>query len=381
MLTEPTRTEHGQNSGNDSGVGLPRGVSRSDWAKERDRVQNPSIRSFLGCIRLLEEVLDSNYAILHCSPERLLKIWRQVQQVCELMHSELSPRLKIPSIIPELEMARRHAYIAFQELAKSVISEIERYPERIPPAQRPEVRKLLCISIGRMHDFLRDTFGEIVASDPRSRHDADYFLSKRFAQDIDESEWLYSSVYALCDYLNGLEKFASAEFANLLVHLQREQMVPHKKAWERTAAVLEMLRNELTLKLREVLSLRGIRFDDMKTLEVFADGISHRCNSLLEVYRVGRDVIENVKAARGTTLEEREQSVKDLINCHEAISAPLIDLTSTLNALVRDLANYVPTWMANIENRRSLMLSKAPSEDASESETVVRATPGLTRFE
>jgi hypothetical protein len=326
-------------------------------------------------------VLDSNYAILHCSPERLLKIWRQVQRVCELMRSELSPTLKNPSIIPELEMARRHADIGFQELVKSVISEIERYPERIPPAQRPEVRKLLCISIGRIHAFLRDTFGEIVASDPRSRHDADYFLSKRFAEDIEESEWLYSSVYELCNYLDGLKKFVSAEFANLLVHLQREQMVPHKKAWERTAAVLEMLRNELTLKIREVLSLRGIRFDDMKTLEVFADGISHHCNSLLEVYRAGRDVVENVKAARGTTLEEREQSVKDLISCHEAISARLIDLTSTLNALVRDLATYVPTWKASIENRRALMLSKPPSEDASESDTFVRATPSLTRFE
>ena len=61
-------------------VELPEGVTAADWGLERVRVQNPSIRSYLGCIRLLEEVLDSNYAILHCSPERLLKIWRQVER-------------------------------------------------------------------------------------------------------------------------------------------------------------------------------------------------------------------------------------------------------------------------------------------------------------
>ena len=71
-------------------VELPEGVTAADWGLERVRVQNPSIRSYLGCIRLLEEVLDSNYAILHCSPERLLRIWSQVEQVCQLMRSELS---------------------------------------------------------------------------------------------------------------------------------------------------------------------------------------------------------------------------------------------------------------------------------------------------
>ena len=74
-------------------VELPEGVTTADWGLERVRVQNPSIRSYLGCIRLLEEVLDSNYAILHCSPERLLKIRRQVDQVCQLMRLELLPTL------------------------------------------------------------------------------------------------------------------------------------------------------------------------------------------------------------------------------------------------------------------------------------------------
>jgi len=63
-------TSEGRQSGRmgDREAGLPEGVTAADWGLERVRVQNPSIRSYLGCIRLLEEVLDSNYAILHCSP-------------------------------------------------------------------------------------------------------------------------------------------------------------------------------------------------------------------------------------------------------------------------------------------------------------------------
>ena len=74
-------------------VELPDGVTTADWGLERVRVQNPSIRSYLGCIRLLEEVLDSNYAILNCSPERLLKIWRQVEQVGTPEERLRNPRL------------------------------------------------------------------------------------------------------------------------------------------------------------------------------------------------------------------------------------------------------------------------------------------------
>ena len=98
-------------------VELPEGVTVADWSLERVRVQNPSIRSYLGCIRLLEEVLDSNYAILHCSPDRLMKIWRQVEQVCQLMRSELLPTLEEPSVIPSLDDARRHAEASFRALA------------------------------------------------------------------------------------------------------------------------------------------------------------------------------------------------------------------------------------------------------------------------
>lgn len=343
-------------------VELPAGVSPSEWARERTEVQNPRIRSYLGCIRLLEDVLDSNYAILHCSPERFLKVWRQVRKVSLLIRTELAPTLKIPSVIPELEVARLHARSAYRELFGTVLSEIEPYPEHVPTAELPPLRERLCLWIGKLHAFLQESFGEIVANDPRSRHNADYFLSKRFAQDIEESEWLYSTVYDLSDYLDGLAKVCSAELGKLISRLRTEQMLPHGSAWKTTGDLVVTLRDELASKIREVVGLRGIRFDDMKALEVYATGILRDSVTLLASYELGREVIEEVKAVGGATLEEREQSVKDLLSCHATLSRNIANLASTLNALVQDLAIYVPSWMVRVEKRRALMWSKVPDE-------------------
>jgi hypothetical protein len=339
-------------------VGLPDGVTAADWGLERVRVQNPSIRSYLGCIRLLEEVLDSNYAILHCSPERLLKIWRQVEQVGQLMRSELLPTLAEPSVIPSLDEARRHAKASFRELARAVLATMERYDPSLRAGQLTEVRKFLCVSIGKIHAFLRDTFGEIVANDPRSRHDADYFLSKRFAQDIEESEWLYTAVYELDELLDGLEKACSAEFTDSLPRMRQEGMVPPESEWEKTRKLLDLLTGDLMPKLKEVLSLRGIRVNDMESLEAHASSISADCRALIEVYTVGRDVIEEVKEVAAATLNEREQRVKDLMRCHRVVSGRMVEQLTRLHASLRDLARHIALSKAGIENRRALMLAK-----------------------
>ena len=106
---------------------LPNGVLRVDWESEKTGVQNPCIRSYLGCIKALEDVLDSNYAILHCSPTRLLKIWNQVRTVRQLVHSEISPRLTEPSVIPALGEARRNARRRYEELAGGVLPDFDRF--------------------------------------------------------------------------------------------------------------------------------------------------------------------------------------------------------------------------------------------------------------
>jgi hypothetical protein len=343
-------------------VELPDGVTTADWGLERVRVQNPSIRCYLGCIRLTEEVLDSNYAILHCSPERLLKIWRQVDEVYKLMHSELLPTLREASVIPSLGEARAHAEAAFRALAATMPAALQKYDPSLTAEQLSEVRKLLCVAIGRLYAFLRDTFGEIVANDPRSRHDADYFLSRRFAQDIEESEWLYSAVYELDDLLSGLEKACTASFSDLVSRMRQERMVPPEPIWEMPRKLLETLLEDLLPKLKEVLSLRSIRVNDMEALDAHASKITNDCRSVLELSGLGREVIEQLKVVGGTSLQERERRVDSLIACHQVVSARLCERLVRLQSSLRDLARHIAGAKIGIERRRSLMLAKDLAE-------------------
>lgn len=185
----------------DQHIELPPGVTVAEWAIERVRWQNPRIRAFLGCIRLLDGVLESNYAILHCSPERLLEIWRKVREVSQVIRGQLMPLVRAESRIPKLEDARSRVELAADMLSRTVLADLDRFPERLPEGRMLEVRKLLCVSIGQMHAFLTDSFGRIVAGDPRSLHDADYYLSRRFPRDIEEAEWLHFSVTRVRQFL------------------------------------------------------------------------------------------------------------------------------------------------------------------------------------
>ena len=90
-------------------VPLPNGVTVDEWALERHRYQNPRIRTFLQCIRLLDGILDSNYAILHCSPARLQEVWTRLLELSAVLRFELGPSLEQPSKIPALESACWHA--------------------------------------------------------------------------------------------------------------------------------------------------------------------------------------------------------------------------------------------------------------------------------
>lgn len=131
-------------------IALPEGVTVAEWGLERVTVQNPRIRAFLGCIKLLGGVLESNYAILHCSPERLQEIWRKVRKVTELIRTKIAPLLHVPSRIPDLETARRRAKDSYVLLNESVLKSLDPYPETVAPHRLMELRKLLCVSIGQL---------------------------------------------------------------------------------------------------------------------------------------------------------------------------------------------------------------------------------------
>jgi hypothetical protein len=343
----------------DKEIPLPEGVTVADWSRERTYWQNPRIRAFLGCIRMLDEVMESNYAILHCSPERLTEIWRKVREVSELMITQLAPLLDNRSPFPGLEEARAHAEVSLTMLAETTLLDLERFPqEHLPPEQLLDVRKLLCVSIGKIHAFLQDTFGQIMASDPRSQHDADYFLSKRFPQDVEEAEWLHATVERLQNYLDGLEDRRANGLTPTLKALRSEQTLPIEKSWAQVREFLDLLLETLIPKLKEVLALRGIRFHEMEILDRYASNLPVQCSLCKAMFDAAREATEQIKTTAGVSRAEREQSVRDLVHCHAVFSAHLAGLLADIDQSLRDLVAFVPLWLDGIEMRRALLLKR-----------------------
>lgn len=343
-------------------VSLPPGVSVADWSLEKVRTQNPRIRAYLGSLRLLEQTNESNYAILHCSTGRLLQIWRRVRRVCQIIQTRLASTLTEPSVIPALDTARRNAEFSYFALHNTVISRLERYPFRIADNDIMAVRKLLCHSIGKIHAFLRDTFGEIVACDPRSLHDSDYYLSKRFPQDIEEAEWLYTSVDKLNDYLQDIGRVLMRDLQTVAGRLKDEPQLPSLASWENVERFLAEVIDGLAPVLKEVLATKGIRYEEMEPLDEYAFKVPHNCHLLRETYELGRRSIGELMARPATTLEDRARRVDDLIASHRVITTFLLDVMTRIEQSIEDLLAYIPIWLNAIEMRRALMLTKNPDE-------------------
>jgi hypothetical protein len=339
-------------------VSLPEGVTALEWALERANYQNPRIRAFLGCIRLLDGVMESNYAILHCSPERLLDIWRKVRQVADLIRNRLGPLVHVASPIPDLEEARQSAETSLGMLDYQVLRRLDAFPEEVPLDQLMEVRKLLCICIGQMHAFLADTFGELMAKDPRSLHDSDYFLSRRFPQDIEEAEWLHATLVRLGEYLQKIDDARILNMTTLADRMRREETLPPRHAWTEARAFLDLLLTALTPKLKEVLALRGVRFYEMEILDRYAFEIPAKCRTAVEIHEVGSEAIDGIKESVGVSRLERTQNVQDLLYIHAAFSRRIASLVTDVDKALQDLVAFIPLWLEGVEKRRALLLKR-----------------------
>ena len=75
-------------------------------------------------------------------------------------------------------------------------------------------------------------------------------------------------------------------------------------------------------------------------------------------------MLDRIKSTAGTTVQEREQSVKDLISCHEIVSERMVILISGIDTTLRNLAAFLSRWQAAVEKRRCLMLTKSYNEIA-----------------
>lgn len=340
----------------DTLVLLPDGVTVSQWSLEKVRWQNPRLRSFLLCIRLLDGILDSNYAILHCSPQRLNEIWRRVLEVSDVMRIELAPSLARPSCIPALEEARKKAEIALQIFSRTTLADLERLPALLDSERLTELRKLICISIGKLHGFIQDTFCEIIAADPRSLHDSDYFMSKRFPRDIEEAEWLHASVARLGSLLRRMQRDEVAVLERARDRLHAKGEISDGADWQTASAALREIDHELTKLIKETLTLRGIRFDELEVLDRYAYDIPSRCQLIFELDRAAHEICDEVLHRARSEGEATSDPIGELTASHAFFARRIGDLLIDLLATLEDLAAFVPLWMKNIRMRRALFL-------------------------
>jgi len=338
---------------------LPTGVGLEQWELEKAQFQNPRIKALLICVKLLDEVLESNYAILHCSPRRVQEVWTNVLKTSAILRDTFAPLIEVQSALPQLDEACRTSEMFLTILEEEVLVELNRFPADIPADRLEEVRKLLCVASGQMQTFLQDTLGVLMAADPRSQHDADYFLSRRFAHDVDESRWLQASVLELEQYLQTLAD-APDHLAAAIRAVAEEKAVPSNSQWEPVASLLDELIEGVSPYLRRVLGLRGIRLGEMEHLEHHATELPTLSRILIELYRAAVAATSGL-AAENEEAAELERALQE--RNHVILSYQLVRLMRGVEAQLRDLLSFVAIWRQGIQHRRALSWA---SEDETE---------------
>lgn len=326
---------------------LPPGVSASDWALERVRTQNSCIRTVLRCLHLLDRVDSFNYFILHCSPRQLGRLRAEVTRVVALFEEEGLPRLREASCIPELGAAREATAAAYEELRSSVREGLatETEPESL---STPAARKALSRTIGQLQRMLEDGFGRLMAADPRSRHDADYFLSRQFARHVRETEALYGQVYDLQAFLEEQGTVATRAMAALAATLIRGGTPPVRAAWAPVVQFLRLVRGQLLPRLEALAVMPGIRFNEVRVLDESGRGLRVLAEVILEQQR---NLAEIASRAERRDLPNEGASGSRLV-LSQRLAQTLLDFETAY----RTLREFVPAWLRNLETRRALML-------------------------
>jgi hypothetical protein len=348
-----------------SRVMLPEGVSEEQWKAEMERWQNPRLRTLLGSLRKISIVTESNSAILNSSPKRLMAMWRVVQEVAERVREDLDPVLAEASAVPDLEIARAAVASSLAHLKLTLLAQVDDLPADPQPSQQDELRRFLCVCIGQLHAFLQDSFGSLMAADPRGRHDADYYLSKEFPRDVEESEWLYTSVISFHSDFKHVEAERRRLFPPFLEGVAGRQRIPEPKDWAPVESYLRFLSAEFTATLKKVLALRAIRLTELELLTHHANEIPITCRVLLEIYETGRQAVNALAFAQA------KRSGAELGSPHAevvsaSVSGRLIPHIRGLDDSLRDLGAFIPIWRQGISQRRALAFRVARTADSNE---------------
>jgi len=334
---------------------LPTGVTEVEWRRELGRWQNPRIRAFLGCLRVLDTVLESNVAILHCSPRRLDEMLKTVRGVAKSLRSDIRLLLNGPSAIPDLEASRLAVGANLNHLDQTLLGDLDEFSDPVTEDSHDELRRFLCVAIGQLNRFLQDSFGSLVAADPRATRDADYYLSKEFPRDIEEAEWLYDSVNEIDEHLRSTEP-ERLKLLNEVVHtMQVERRMVFEERWAATNAYLEGLIADLAPRLRRVVALRGIRLEELELLTHYSNEIPSLCRIVSELYESS---IQAIAALEGESAESEgdDQPAPEVEIIHRALCDRLVPQMRSLDDCLRDLEVFVPLWRRGISQRRALLL-------------------------
>ncbi len=329
-------------------VGLPAGVTPAAWASERNRLQNPRIRCVLGSTRLLDEVLESNFAILHASPRRLLEIHQAVRQVRDSLRAELLPLLRQPSCIPGLGAAVAAAEADLVRLDQGHLARLDAFPVKPASDDHDRLRELLAELVGRLHGFLTGCLGRLLEADPRSQQDTDYFLSRRFARDVDDAEWLLASVTRLEQYVARLNRFRLASLPSVAHHAEVEGDLPAADTWVTTELYLAELSRGLVPRLQKMIGLRGIRLDEVQAIERFMAAIPARSALISEVYGLGREALDAATAVDAAAA----------VGVRRVVTARFVARMRALDETLVEVATFVPAWRAKLTDRRALSFKK-----------------------
>jgi hypothetical protein len=319
-------------------------ITPLEWAIEKVRWQNPRIRVLLGSVRSLDGVLESNFAILHCSPARLLEIWDTVRTVCSVVQTEVTPLMERPSMLPALDEAVRNARDTLTFLDGELFTPLDRFPDRPEEHQFDELRKTLCVTIGKLHGFLVDTLGEILAADPRSQHDVDYFLARKFPRDVEESEWLETSIHRLESDLVRLNAQRHADLGSVIDMMAKSGQLPSSEVWQRLADFLVLLESDFTPKLKSIVGLRAIRFGELEVMQAHARDLPESCRVVGELHATASVVLDTLT---GSTGRGDSQTIRGVAaDVERVLCSRIITCLRVVEDELRDLAAFVPLWLS-----------------------------------
>jgi hypothetical protein len=271
-----------------------------------------------------------------------------------VVQTKVTPLMEQSSMLPELDDAVQNARDTLEFFEREVFAQLDRFPEHPEEHQYDELRKTLCVTIGKLHGFLVDTLGEVLAADPRSQHDVDYFLARKFPRDVEESEWLQTSVQQLDDELAKLNSRRHEDLGSVIDTMARSGRLPSVEVWNRVAAFLESLETDFAPMLRTIAGLRAIRFGELEVLQAHASDLPESCRVVGELYSTAGATLDALRTSpTGHEAEARQEVVADI---ERVLCSRIVSFLRAVEDELRDLSTFIPLWLSSIEKRRALML-------------------------